>query len=192
MKKIFSNGVTVFIVIGAIAVIAFDGFSSSLLPDGTVAPELTFEKLGGGTLDTKELAGQVVLLDFWATWCPPCREEMPWLVSLEKEFEAKGVRFVAASEDDERPLVGIYAKDKVLGLEPYAVFSNAAGDSEVPGGGVADAVRDRPRWEDRGVDARLDERVAGAAMAECGARSEVAGVDTGTPQHRQAGLGAAL
>jgi thiol-disulfide isomerase/thioredoxin len=126
VKKLLSNGVTVFIVIGAIAVIAFDGFSSSLLPDGTVAPELKFEKLGGGTLEPSDLAGQVVLLDFWATWCPPCREEMPWLVSLEKEFEAKGVRFVAASEDDERPLVGIYAKDKVPGLEPYAVFSNAA------------------------------------------------------------------
>ncbi|MBK7861830.1 MAG: TlpA family protein disulfide reductase [Archangiaceae bacterium] len=90
---------------------------------GSEAPPFDFEQLDGTRVASASLKGKVVLLDFWATWCPPCREEMPWLVDLGREYGPKGVRFVAASRDDEdewRPLVSEYAKKQVPGLEAYA------------------------------------------------------------------------
>lgn len=48
-----------------------------------------------------ESRGKVLLIDFWATWCAPCREEMPLLVALEKKYRAKGLRLVTVSADEE-------------------------------------------------------------------------------------------
>jgi thiol-disulfide isomerase/thioredoxin len=123
MKKVLSNGIVLFIIAAALIVSMFESFQSGLLPDGTEAPQFELDKLGGGQVTSASLKGEVVLIDFWATWCSPCREEMPWLVELAKEYEAKGVRFVAAaSPDDARPDVGVYAKDTVKGLDRYAAF----------------------------------------------------------------------
>jgi thiol-disulfide isomerase/thioredoxin len=124
VKKWLSNAVTLFLIAGAVAVFLMDGFGSNLLPDGTLAPEFELDKLGGGRVSSAGMKGDVVMVDFWATWCPPCRAEMPWLVKLGAEYEAKGVHFVAVSADDERPAVGIYAKDRVPGLDRFAVFSD--------------------------------------------------------------------
>jgi thiol-disulfide isomerase/thioredoxin len=121
----FSNGIVLFLIAGALAVFFFDGVGSQPLPEGSPAPEFELDKLGGGRVTSQALKGQVVLVDFWATWCPPCQAEMPWLVKLAKEYESKGVQFVAAaSPSDERPDVGVYAKDRVPGLERYAAFAD--------------------------------------------------------------------
>lgn len=48
-----------------------------------------------------ESRGKVLLIDFWATWCAPCREEMPLLVALENKYRAKGLRLVTVSADEE-------------------------------------------------------------------------------------------
>ncbi len=98
------------------------------IPDDLPAPAFSFERFGGGHLSSTELKGKVVLLDFWATWCPPCREEMPWLVNLAREYDSKGVAFVAVSHDEPeeaKAAVGIYV-DQLPGLRPYAVFGDPA------------------------------------------------------------------
>jgi cytochrome c biogenesis protein CcmG/thiol:disulfide interchange protein DsbE len=97
------------------------------LPEEAVAPAFSFERLGGGTVSSAELKGQVVILDFWATWCGPCREEMPWLVKVAQEYQSKGVTFVAANIDDpdeQKAAVGIYV-DSIPELKPFAVFGDA-------------------------------------------------------------------
>jgi thiol-disulfide isomerase/thioredoxin len=71
-----------------------------LLPSGSTAPPFSLKKFEGGTVDLAALHGRVVMLDFWATWCPPCVAEMPTLHKLAQEYESKGVTFVAADQDD--------------------------------------------------------------------------------------------
>jgi len=63
-------------------------------------PEVQFQTLGGQPFRLQDLKGQVVLLNFWATWCIPCREEIPELNALQHELQAQGLRVVGASTED--------------------------------------------------------------------------------------------
>ena len=53
------------------------------------APALKFKDIDGKTLDLAQLKGKVVLINFWATWCPPCRREMPSMERLSQAFKGK-------------------------------------------------------------------------------------------------------
>jgi thiol-disulfide isomerase/thioredoxin len=60
------------------------------------APKLTLDTLGGGKMDLASLKSKnIVVLDFWATWCPPCRAALPILAEVTKSYEEKGVKFFA-------------------------------------------------------------------------------------------------
>jgi thiol-disulfide isomerase/thioredoxin len=61
----------------------------------------TLRDLQGQEHSLSSLSGKIVVLNFWATWCAPCREEMPLLVSLQKRYGAQGVQVIGASVDDE-------------------------------------------------------------------------------------------
>ncbi len=98
-----------------------------LLEPGAMAPDFEVERLEGGTVRLSALRGKVVLLDFWATWCPPCRAEMPWLVRLGTAYEGRGLALVALSQDnppDQRALVADYARTVVPGLGRFAALGN--------------------------------------------------------------------
>ena len=66
---------------------------------GTAAPGFTATDLEGNPVSLADLRGQVVLLNVWATWCPPCREEMPSMERLYRETGPEGLRVVAVSID---------------------------------------------------------------------------------------------
>jgi thiol-disulfide isomerase/thioredoxin len=70
-------------------------------------PNLSLKDLKGNKQSIASLRGSIVVVNFWATWCGPCREELPLLSRLSQEYSAKKVRFVAASVDvaKDRPKV---------------------------------------------------------------------------------------
>jgi len=75
------------------------------------APDVQFAKLDGGQLRLSELRGRVVVLNFWATWCIPCRSEIPVLNSMQKAMDAQGLTIVGVSYDDTADLIQEFQKD---------------------------------------------------------------------------------
>lgn len=73
------------------------------------APDFTLRDLRGNTVRLQDFRGKVVFLNFWATWCPPCRLEMPTMEELHKEFSDRGLVVLAVnfreSQDDVRSFV---------------------------------------------------------------------------------------
>lgn len=93
------------------------------------ASEFSLPRWDGGTQTLSALRGKVVLLDFWATWCPPCVEEMPSLVKLAKEYASQGVVLVAASRDEPATWkvdVSLFADKRAPGLTAQAVLADDA------------------------------------------------------------------
>jgi len=74
--------------------------TSSPAVENRPAPEITVTALNGGSLKLSELKGKVVLLNFWTTWCPPCREEIPSLMKLNAAMKGKPYQMVAVSMDE--------------------------------------------------------------------------------------------
>lgn len=76
-----------------------------------MAPDVEFQTLAGKPFRLKELQGQVVLLNFWATYCIPCREEIPALNALQHELQPQGLKIVGASLDDDAAGVNAYQQE---------------------------------------------------------------------------------
>lgn len=68
---------------------------------GSQAPDFSAPNPQGKTVSLKESMGKITVIDFWASWCKPCREENPNMVALYKEFHAKGLNIISISLDDE-------------------------------------------------------------------------------------------
>jgi peroxiredoxin len=65
-----------------------------------VAPDFTLPQLDGQKLTLSSYRGKVVLLDFWATWCVPCRGETPHFVELQQKYSDRGLQIIGVSMDD--------------------------------------------------------------------------------------------
>jgi cytochrome c biogenesis protein CcmG, thiol:disulfide interchange protein DsbE len=63
------------------------------------APDFTLEDLSGKSISLSQYAGSIVILDFWATWCPPCRMSIPELVKLQDDYRDKGLVILGISVD---------------------------------------------------------------------------------------------
>jgi peroxiredoxin len=70
-----------------------------LATEQRAAPEFELPDLSGGTVSLAESSGRVRLIDFWATWCPPCRDEIPMLNELHKTYESEGLTILAISDE---------------------------------------------------------------------------------------------
>jgi thiol-disulfide isomerase/thioredoxin len=64
------------------------------------APDFTLVSLDGKNMRLSDLRGKAVLLNFWATWCGPCKIEMPWFVELQNEYGSQGLQIVGVAMDD--------------------------------------------------------------------------------------------
>src|SRR5579864_7810885 len=77
---------------------------------GNPAPDFTIQD-SDRSVTLSQLRGKIVVLNFWATWCPPCIEEMPSLVQLQKQFQDKGVTVLAVSVDEDASDYHKFLKD---------------------------------------------------------------------------------
>jgi peroxiredoxin len=88
----------------------------------------TLTDLQGKTWTLKDLKGKVVLVNFWATWCPPCRKEMPDLDTLYNRFKDQGFVILAISEDEETAKVGPFIAEHKISypilLDPGSKVNN--------------------------------------------------------------------
>jgi thiol-disulfide isomerase/thioredoxin len=102
---------------------------------GKAAPNFTLTNLAGEKVSLSSYKGKAVQLNFWATWCAPCKIETPWIVDLRKQYGPKGFEVLGVSFDDLDPedkfllakeMKGIQNSVKTLGID-YPVLLN--GDS---------------------------------------------------------------
>lgn len=77
---------------------------------GARLPEIGLVDLNGKKISRKSLAGKVVIVDFWATWCAPCKEELPVLQRLYKKYGKRGLVVVGISVDRDKANVRSFAK----------------------------------------------------------------------------------
>ncbi len=71
----------------------------SALATGAPPPDFTVTDMTGAEVTLSKLKGSVVLLDFWATWCPPCRDEVPRLISIQERFGSRKFVLISVSLD---------------------------------------------------------------------------------------------
>ncbi|MFC1762182.1 TlpA family protein disulfide reductase [Planctomycetota bacterium] len=86
---------------------------------GQPFPTLSFKTLTGDELSVTDLVGRVVLIDFWATWCGPCRYEIPGLVSLYKEQHDNGFEIIGISLDSDKARLGTYLAENKITWPQY-------------------------------------------------------------------------
>jgi thiol-disulfide isomerase/thioredoxin len=87
---------------GALALGAgiYFGLQGSRVQDASPLLALSLPDIAGKEQSLEQWRGKVVVVNFWATWCAPCREEMPEFVKAQQEFGAKGLQFVGIAVDD--------------------------------------------------------------------------------------------
>ncbi len=79
---------------------------------GKKAPQFTLRNTEGRKVSLEDYKGKAVLINFWATWCAPCKLEMPWFVELHKQYAPEGFEILGVSEDEprDRPEIGKFAQ----------------------------------------------------------------------------------
>ncbi len=82
--------------------------------DSDDAPDFSAKDITGRTITLSALKGKVLLLDFWATWCPPCRVEIPHLLAINRQFKNKDFILISVSLDRDLQAARQFVKDKEM------------------------------------------------------------------------------
>ncbi len=146
MKLVWGAGV---IALGASVVLYSLRYTSrGISPNAanrSLAPDFTLPRPDGQDLRLSSYRGKVVLLDFWATWCYPCREEIPHLVDLQQKYGDRGLQIIGVSLDDSPDPVPPFYQQFHMN---YPVVMGTAKTGELYGGRfrIARCLSHRPRW----------------------------------------------
>jgi thiol-disulfide isomerase/thioredoxin len=94
-----------FLCAGLSIFMAIVAAGASRAADAKAAPEWSLKDVNGKAVKSSDFAGKVVVLDFWATWCPPCKQEIPGFIDLQKKYGEKGLVILGVSLDEGGPEV---------------------------------------------------------------------------------------
>ncbi len=119
--------------LAAIICVAAIAFASATV--GNPAPALDVTELDGQAFDLSALRGKVVIVNFWATWCPPCREEMPALDAFYRRYHGQGLEMIGMSAD--RPHD---RSDVTKVMQSYSYPAAMLDDAKVNDFGTPDAL----------------------------------------------------
>jgi thiol-disulfide isomerase/thioredoxin len=88
------------VVLSIVVMALLAGCTEKSAQRDSVASDFSLQDMSGKTVRLSDYKGKVVLLEFWATWCPPCRASVPGLEKLHKAYKDKGLVLLAVSMDD--------------------------------------------------------------------------------------------
>ncbi len=103
--------------------------------EGRPAPEFSLKDLDGGQVALADLRGKTVLLDFWATWCPPCRRAMPHIQKVHEEYQSLGLVVLGInyeSPDKPRSFIGKHGYTFTTLSDPGRKVTDAYGVASIP------------------------------------------------------------
>jgi len=126
-------------------------------PKGVLAPDFQLASVDGKQVKLSEYRGKAVLLNFWATWCPPCKIEIPWFVELQQQYAPEGLQVIGVAMDDgdSRDKVGKMVQELKMN---YPVLLGNDHVADLYGG-----VEGLPLTFYIGRDGKIVKRVAGLA-----------------------------
>ena len=91
---------TLKVIVFTAMLIAFS--PASVVGQDSLAPQFALKDVNGRTVRLGDYRGKVVLINFWATWCPPCRAEMPDLIRLQREYAKQGLQIIGITYPPQR------------------------------------------------------------------------------------------
>jgi cytochrome c biogenesis protein CcmG, thiol:disulfide interchange protein DsbE len=123
------------VVCGAVLAM-LSSLPAAALEVGEQAPELELATQGGGSFKLPKQPGKIVYVDFWASWCGPCRQSFPWMNAMQEKYKSQdfqviGINLDAQAADAEKFLAKIPAKFTVL-LDPKAASAKSFGVKGMP------------------------------------------------------------
>jgi peroxiredoxin len=134
------NAIIILAVVAAVTLMLFAGVRMSrrragvtkLNPagkSGGVAPDFELKSLDGKQVRLSDYRGKAVLLNFWATWCAPCKIEMPWFVDLQKQYASQGLQVIGVAMDDSgEETIAKFAQQMGVNY-PVLIGKEAVGDA---------------------------------------------------------------
>ena len=127
--------------------------------------ELNLTDLDGKKVHLRDYRGKIVVLNFWATWCGPCKDEMPMFVEVEKEWSANGIVFIGASLDERKSQGKIPDFLKAFQID-FPVWKGATGD-DLAKLGMGEAVPSTAFLDERGnIFARVQGEIKKSELLE--------------------------
>jgi peroxiredoxin len=145
---------------------------------GQSAPDFTLPTIDGKQVKLSELRGKAVLVNFWATWCGPCKLEIPWFLDLQKQYGSQGLVILGIAMDDNPDVVPKFAQEMKI---DYPVLIGNEKVAEQYGG-----VEGLPQTFYVGRDGRIVKKVAGVIShsdVEDGIKQAL-GTSPSTSRHR--------
>ena len=149
-------------ILGAAAYFGVRQHQARPVAIGDTAPDFSVPALPSGSVDLKSYRGQIVVLNLWATWCPPCVEETPSLVQFAEKMKAHGVVVLGISVDEDAKALQDFVQENHIsypvGRDPDRSLSARYGTYQFPEtyildrrGQVAEKVIGATDWDDERI-----------------------------------------